>query len=63
MKDREFLIWIHARLIEVHKENENVDYMWKLRSIIAATDNDQETPNTTMTTYKDLKGEEFNCNW
>lgn len=63
MKDREFLKWIHARLIEVHGENENVDYMWKLRSIISATDKELKTPNTTMTSYKDLKAEEFNCNW
>jgi hypothetical protein len=34
MTDREFLIWIHRRLVNVHKESELVDYMHKLRSII-----------------------------
>jgi len=45
MKDREFLKWLHARLEYVHKENPIVDYMWKLRAVIAATPESQETPN------------------
>lgn len=45
MKDRDFLIWIHARLHEVHGESETVDYMHKLRAIIGATDPDVITPN------------------
>ncbi len=46
MKDREFLIWIHARMHEVYGESEVVDYMHKLRAIIGATDPDIITPNT-----------------
>lgn len=37
MKDQEFLIWLHERLIEVHEENPNVDYMHKFRAIIRST--------------------------
>ena len=45
MKDRAFLIWLHERLTRVHKENPHVDYMHKLRAIIKATKQTQETPN------------------
>ncbi len=46
MRDREFLTWIHERLQHVHGEPHEVDYMGKLRSIIMATPEGQETPNT-----------------
>lgn len=45
MRDKSFLQWIHARLLTVHGENEMVDYMHKLRCIIEATPDTQETPN------------------
>lgn len=45
MKDKEFLQWFHDRAIGGHGENKSVDYMHKLRAIIAATDEDQETPS------------------
>jgi len=45
MNDKEFLQWIHDRLQHVHNESGLVDYMHKLRSIIAATDPEQLTPN------------------
>jgi len=32
--DSEFLKWIHDRLVDVHGENEHVDYMHRLRKII-----------------------------
>lgn len=48
MKDRDFLKWIHARLEHVHQENPLVDYMHKLRAIIATTDPDKETLNQGM---------------
>lgn len=51
MKDREFLTWIHERLVHVHNENNNMDYMWKLRSIIQSIPEDQASPNTTTKTY------------
>lgn len=46
MRDQQFLAWVHDRLRFVHGEPANVDYMHKLRSIILATPEDQETPNT-----------------
>ena len=45
MNDKEFLKWIHERLIEVHGENRNVDYMHKLRSVIESTPEGKITPN------------------
>ena len=45
MKDRDFLMWIHERLEHVYKENPLLDYMHKLRAIIADTPEDRETPN------------------
>jgi len=45
MNDREFLMWIHQRLSKAHGENELVDYMHKLRCVIAATPADRLTPN------------------
>lgn len=46
MTDRAFLFWIYSRLAKVHGEYENVDYMLKLRTIIAATPAEKRTPNT-----------------
>jgi hypothetical protein len=45
MKDRDFLIWLHARLQHVHGESHIVDYMHKLRAVISSTPADQDTPN------------------
>lgn len=45
-QDSAFLTWIHDRLINIHHENPNVDYLHRLRAIIAATPDDQATPNT-----------------
>jgi len=45
MKDREFLIWLHERLVEVHGEVPEVDYMHKLRAIIRDTRPLKATPN------------------
>lgn len=43
MNDREFLIWIHQRLVKVHGESELVDYMHRLRKIIEATPPDRRS--------------------
>lgn len=45
MKDREFLIWLHARLEYLHQDNPCTDFMYKLRAIIKNMDKDQLTPN------------------
>ena len=39
MKDKELLIWIYNRLVNVHGENKNYDYMHRLKAI---TDKDDE---------------------
>ena len=49
MGDKEFLQWFHDRQLRVHNENANVDYMHKLRAIIAATPEDRITPNVVST--------------
>jgi hypothetical protein len=43
--DSAFLQWVHDRMRFVHGENENVDYMHKLRAIIASVPGDRKTPN------------------
>lgn len=63
MKDREFLIWIHARLTDIHDENPHMDYMHKLRAIIKSTPGDKETPNMgTDNSLEDLMEELNNLN-
>lgn len=46
MTDKQFLQWVHDRLINVHKENYNYDFMGKLRAVINATPNEQRSYNT-----------------
>ena len=54
MNDRDFLIWIHYRLVEVHGEHPDFDYMWKLRSIIEATPDERLTPNICHKSIEEL---------
>jgi len=54
MNDKQFLGWIHDRLLYVYKENGYMDYMHKLRAIIEATPEGQTTPN--VASYKEQKG-------
>lgn len=37
MKDREFLIWLHDRLTNHHKEPPNMSFMRRLRYLIGST--------------------------
>lgn len=53
MSDKEFLLWLYERLLFVHKEDENVDYMLKFRAIINALDPDTVTPNIRVTSEMD----------
>lgn len=43
--DRDFLMWIHERLQNVHGEKELYDYMHRLRCIIANIPDWRVTPN------------------
>lgn len=45
MSDREFLMWLHERLVGVYGEDRLLDFMHKLRCIIVATPPDRVTPN------------------
>ena len=59
MKDKQFLKWIHARLVD-HGENPNFDYMHKLRVIIESIDENQVSSNVAMcngTNYAELAAE------
>lgn len=56
MKDKEFLMWLHERLEQAHKENPCYDYMHKLRCIIRNTPSDKYTPNMgSCNNLEDLK--------
>lgn len=45
MKDKDFLIWLHERLTDVHGESTYADYMHKLRAIIRDTPDDRISKN------------------
>jgi len=52
--DREVLIWIHERLRHVYKESELVDYMHRLRAIIAKTPKQQKSPSQCINGMDEL---------
>lgn len=43
MTDREFLIWLHARLVKKYGENPLNDYMHRLRRIIKELPKNQKS--------------------
>ena len=45
MNDKEHLQWIHDRIVNVYGENENVDFLIKMREII---DNFKEESQPTL---------------
>lgn len=53
MTDREFLIWLHQRLVHQHKESKYVDYMHFLRDIIYATPKDRRSRGEVVTMHSD----------
>ncbi len=44
MTDAEFLQWVHDRMIYVYGESPNVDFLHRLREIIAARQPEPERP-------------------
>ncbi len=56
MRDRDFLLWIHDRLVIQHKDNELSDYMHKLRSIIWAMDPEQDSPPSPFNSADEMRG-------
>lgn len=53
MDDKEFLQWIYNRLVEVHGESPQRDYMHRLRAI--ADVQDRHTPNVPRVTIEDVR--------
>jgi len=45
-EDTKHLQWIHNRLIEVHGESENVDFLIKMRSVIKKLEGHEKTFNS-----------------
>lgn len=43
MKDKQFLLWLHARLINRYGEYESTDFVQKLKAIADSMDNKAET--------------------
>jgi hypothetical protein len=70
VKDKLFLQWIRDRLIFVHHECKDMDYMHKLESVIEKIPDSQESPNIASigkmqlleTTVKELSPAE-GINW
>lgn len=48
MSDREFLIWIHARLSSHYGDSELLDFMRRLRAIILSTPKDRTTESAAI---------------
>lgn len=55
MNDRDFLIWLYERLVNVHREHELYDCMHRLRDIIANTPAGQKAPAVATHSMADLK--------
>jgi len=54
LNDREFLMWIHARMTDVYGEHRLLDYMHKLRAIIAATPAEQNSASSGTNSLEQL---------
>lgn len=59
MTDREFLIWLHQRLVKVHKESKYVDYMHFLRDIIYTTPKDRRSRGDVCTMHSSIVQDEI----
>ena len=55
MRDKLFLIWLHQRLLNKHRENKEYDFMYKLRSIIHEYPEDKAS--TVPMTANEIKTE------
>lgn len=52
MDDLEFLKWIYERMVMVHGENQNADYMKRFRRLLADMQCRQEEANNETCTSK-----------
>lgn len=61
MKDKDFLEWLHDRLVYVYKENPGYDYMHRLRAIINSIDPEKRSKDSKTNSLNELKKEAL-CN-
>lgn len=52
--DREVLIFLHERLVNIHKESDCVGYMHRLRGIIAAVPPDRDSGSPCTNSLREL---------
>ena len=52
MNDKEFLQWIHDRIVHRYGENKNMDFMHRLRKIITTTGNNITTESADIQTHE-----------
>ena len=45
--DKEHLQWIHDRIVEVYGENENIDFLHRMRKIIDKQDTELNLPDVS----------------
>ncbi len=62
--DKEHLQWIHDRIVEVYGENENIDFLHRMRNIIDKQDTELNLHGVSKSLYSDdaiirLKAEYF----
>ena len=55
MSDFEFLCWLHERLSIVHGESPLLDYMHRLRAIIASTPKDRHSEDSASNNLEEMK--------
>ena len=61
MTDKDFLKWLHERLVHQHKENPMYDYMHRLRAIINNIDSEKRSPDSKTNSLDELQ-KENSCN-
>jgi hypothetical protein len=54
-RDREFLCWLHERLVELQGENPLCDYMHRLRQVIHSIGGDRETARRSFNSLAELR--------
>ena len=60
--DRDFLLWLHDRIVNVYGEDEDMDFMWALRSIIARMPPDRNSTKILGWTRQQLENKNENSN-
>lgn len=53
--DREFMAWMHQRLVCIHDENPMYDYMHRFRAIMRQIPEKQTSPNYNQMTIPEVE--------